>query len=131
MTSIKNQTSSKTQTPNGNKYDLEERSLVFARDVRSFVPRLPRTIANVEDTRQLVRSSGAVGANYLEANESLGKKDFIMRLRISRKEAKECRYWLTLLDIGNNAQLDTERQRLSNESRELMLILTSIINKSS
>ncbi len=130
MTNLKNQTSSKTQTPNGNKYDLEERSLVFAKDVRSFVSRLPRTIANAEDIKQLVRSSGAVGANYIEANESLGKKDFVMRLRISRKEAKESRYWLTLLNIGGTAQLDTERQRLSNESRELMLILTSIINKS-
>jgi four helix bundle protein len=129
MTNLKNQTSSKNQTPNGNKYDLEERSLIFAKDVRLFVPRLPRTIANAEDTKQLVRSSGSVGANYLEANESLGKKDFVMRLRISRKEAKESRYWLTLLDTGNNFQLDTERQRLSNESRELMLILTAIINK--
>jgi len=42
----------------------------------------------------LVRASGSVGANYIEANESLSKKDFLMRVKICRKEAKESRYWL-------------------------------------
>ena len=74
---------------NSKRYDLEERTLQFAKDVRAFVKMLPRTIANGEDVRQLVRASGSVGANYIEANDSLGKKDFVMRVKISRKEAKE------------------------------------------
>jgi four helix bundle protein len=56
------------------KYDLEERTFRFAQDVRSFVKTLPRTVSNIEDVKQLVRASGSVGANYIEANEALGKK---------------------------------------------------------
>ena len=57
-------------------YDLEERTFQFAKAVRLFVKTLPKTIAGIEDGKQLIRSSGSVGANYIEANESLGKKDF-------------------------------------------------------
>ena len=70
-------------------YDLEERTFQFAKAVRLFVKTLPKTIANIEDGKQLIKASGSVGANYIEANESLGKKDFLMRIKISRKEAKE------------------------------------------
>lgn len=79
-------------------YDLEERTFQFAKRVRLFVKTLPNTLANVEDSRQLIKASGSVGANYREANESLGKKDFLMRIRISRKEAKESEYWLRLIN---------------------------------
>jgi len=58
---------------------------------------LPKTIANIEDGKQLIKSSGSTGANYREANESLSKKDFLMRIKISRKEAKESAYWLRLI----------------------------------
>jgi hypothetical protein len=50
-------------------YDLEHRTLLFAKRVRDFVKKLPRTTADIEDGKQLVRSSGSVGANYIEANE--------------------------------------------------------------
>ncbi len=70
-------------------YDLEERTFEFAKSVRLFVKNLPRTISTIEDGKQLIKSSGSVGANYLEANEALSKKDFLMRIKISRKEAKE------------------------------------------
>jgi len=59
-------------------YDLEERTLQFAKDIRVFVKMLPRTIANEQDIRQLVRASGSVGANYIEANESLTTQRGIM-----------------------------------------------------
>jgi four helix bundle protein len=81
-------------------YDLEERTFLFAKRVRQFVKKLPRTVSNLEDVKQLVKASGSVGANYIEANEALGKKDFLMRLKISRKEAKESIYWLRLVDTG-------------------------------
>jgi len=73
-------------------YDLEDRTFTFAKNVRAFAKRIPKTIANIEDTKQMVRASGSVGANYIEANEFLSKKDFLMRIRICRKEAKESRY---------------------------------------
>ncbi|HBM16978.1 MAG TPA: four helix bundle protein [Lentisphaeria bacterium] len=111
-------------------YDLEERTLVFAKSIRSFVKALPRNLANIEDAKHLIRSSGSIGANYREANESLGKRDFFMRIRISRKEAKESIFWLELIDVGNNTDLDRQRRDLIVESTELMKIFGSILQKS-
>lgn len=109
--------------------DLEERTAVFAEDVRSFVRLLPRTVANTEDVKQLVRASGSVAANCIEANEALGSKDRVMRFRISRKEAKECQLWLRLVNVDGRVGVDTERNGLRQEALELKLILTSIIKK--
>ncbi len=114
----------------GTRYDLEERTFRFAQDCRALVKRLPRTLANLEDGRQLIRSSGSVGANYIEANEALSKKDFLMRVKISRKESKECRFWLRLLDTGDDQSVETERRRLSQEAHELMSICGAILRKS-
>jgi len=108
-------------------YDLEERTYQFAKDVRLFVRTLPNKSANVEDGRQLIRSSGSVGANYREANEALGKKDFLMRIRISRKEAKESSYWLRLIDETNTLQNRNESKRLIQEASELRRILSRIL----
>ena len=75
-----------TQVSNSKQYDLEERTLRFAKEVIEFTKNLPKTIANVEIIKQLIRSSGSVGANYIEANEALSKRDFLMRIKICRKE---------------------------------------------
>jgi four helix bundle protein len=112
------------------KYDLEERTFQFAQRVRAFVKRLPRTLCNIEDVRQLVRSSGSVGSNYIEANEALGKKDFLMHIKVSRKESKESRFHLRLVDTGNEAGLETERAALVQEATELMNIFGAILRKS-
>jgi four helix bundle protein len=98
--------------------------------VRLFVKTLPKTIANIDDGRQLVRSSGSIGANYREANESLSKKDFLMRIKISRKEAKESAYWLRLIHETNKLQNIHEVLGLKQESLELKKILSSILEKS-
>jgi four helix bundle protein len=111
-------------------YDLEERTYLFAKRVRRFVKRLPRTVANEVDVRQVVRASGSVGANYLEANGALGKKDFLMRLKISRKEAKESVYWLRLIDTGTDPSVEQERCELIQEGTELMKIIGAILRKS-
>ena len=112
------------------RYDLEDRTLTFARAVRIFVKTLPRSVSNQEDLKQLVRASGSVGANYIEANEALSKKDFLMRAKISRKEAKESRYWLQLIDVGSDRALEKDRGDLIQEATELMNIFGSIIRKS-
>jgi four helix bundle protein len=88
-----------TKVQNTKQYDLEDRTVMFAHRVRTFIKKLPRTISNIEDSKQLIRASGSVGANYIEANESLSKKDFVMRIKICRKEAKESRYWLKLMPL--------------------------------
>lgn len=119
-----------TETKNTKQYDLEDRTLEFARRCRVFVKMLHKTIGNLEDGKQLIRSSGSVGANYIEANESFSKKDFILRAKICRKETKESRYWLLLVDAENNLKLDEERQTLIKEATELLNIFGAIIRKS-
>ena len=118
-----------TEIINQKHYDLEERTFKFAKRVRQFIKKLPKNLNNYEDSSQLVRASGSVGANYIEANESISKKDFILRIKISRKEAKENRYWLELVDINNNSNLEIERKELINESTELMKIFSAIMRK--
>lgn len=119
-----------TEIKNPKQYDLEERTLQFAKDCRAFVRLLPKTIGNIEDGKQLIRSSGSVGANYIEANEAFSKKDFVLRTKISRKEVKESRYWLNLVDTNGSIELEKECKRLIQESTELMNIFGSIIRKS-
>ena len=111
-------------------YDLEERTLRFAKQTRQFVKRLPRTICNIEDVKQLARSSNSVGSNYIEANEALSKKDFRMRIKICRKESKESAYHLKLVDTGGSDELNAERDRLIQESMELVKIFNAILRKS-
>lgn len=74
---------------NSKQYDLEERTAIFAERCRDFLKKIPKDIANAEYAKQLIRSSGSQAANYIEANEALSKKDFSMRVKISRKETKE------------------------------------------
>ena len=119
-----------TEKENSKHYDLEERTELFAKRVRDFVKKAPKTLTNVEDLKQLVRSSGSVGANYIEANDALSKKDFIMRIKICRKESKESRYWLRLVDTGNDCRLEDERKKLVQEAQELMNIFGAILKKS-
>ena len=69
-----------SKMPGPKRYDLEDRTLAFAHTVRAFIKTLPRTLSNLEDLRQLTRASGSVGANYIEANESLSRRDFVMRI---------------------------------------------------
>lgn len=109
--------------------DLEQRTFQFAESVRQFIKQLPRTISNVEDVRQLVRGSGSVAANWIEADEALSKKDFLLRVKICRKEAKESRLFLRLIDAATNTGATT-RDNLAKEARELVLIFSSIISKS-
>jgi len=118
-----------TERQNPRHFDLEDRTLAFAKRVRAFVKSLKRTIVNLEDGRQLIKASGSVGANYIEANEALSKKDFRMRIKISRKEAKESRYWLRLVDTDCSVDQEKECGELIQEATELMKIFGSILQK--
>ena len=115
------------QDENSKRFDLEDRTFAFAKACRSFVRTLTKTLGNVEDARQLVRASGSVGANYIEANEALSKKDFVLRIKICRKEAKESRYWLRLLEATDRIRV--ERDSLVQEAQELMNIFGAIVRK--
>jgi len=110
-------------------YDLEERTLQFAKRVIQFVRGLPKNITNIEYAKQLARSAGSVGANYIEANECLSRKDFVMRIKIAKKEAKESRYWLQLVDV-NSSEGEQERVVLIEEATQLMKIFGAVIERS-
>lgn len=115
--------------PGGRGYDLEDRTFRFAVNVRTFVRNFPKSIAVFEDAKQLVRSSGSVGANYIEANEHLGERDLLMRLRICKKEAKESIYWLRLLEDLTPTETEQLRLGLIQEAKELVLIFAAMIRK--
>ena len=119
MTSTENTTGS-------SEYDLEDRTFAFAKEVRKFVDELPKSVITIEDGKQLVRASGSVGANYVEANEAVSKKDFHYRIKVARKEAKESKYWLRLLE-SKSADTEISRKELIEEATELMKIFSSIL----
>jgi len=111
-----------------NRFDLEERTTEFAKAMIRLCKSLPRNTINERLISQAVRAAGSIGANYREANDPLGKKDFIFRLKITRKEAKESHHWLECILEANSHQR-TEIQPLLNESIELKKIFSSIIDK--
>ncbi|MEE4258402.1 MAG: four helix bundle protein [Bacteroidales bacterium] len=117
------------QKTNNKPYDLEERTFQFAKEVRIFVKTLEKSIANSEDAKQLIRASGSIGANYIEANEALSKKDFSFRVKICRKEAKESVYWLRLIMETNKLTNAKIAEKLIQEAIELKKILSAIIEK--
>ena len=117
-----------TQNENSKQYDLEDRTLRFAKGVIRLVGILPKTLANIEIMKQIIGSSGSVGANYIEANEALSKKDFAMRVKICRKEAKESSYWLRLMELQGEDPAK-KRDALIKEATELMKIFGSIVEK--
>lgn len=120
-----------SENTNTNKYrELEERTFKFAERMRDFIKQLPRTISNIEYSKQGVRSSGSQAANYIEANEALSRKDFIHRVRICRKEAKETCLWLRLLETDGSEKLESDRNLLTDEAVVLRKIFSSILDKS-
>ena len=119
-----------TEIQNSKHYDLEERTFRFAKRVGNFSRKVPRTLENIEYDKQLIRSSGSQAANYIEANEALSKKDFVMRIKICRKETKESELWLKLIILEGKEDMEKERRELIQEATELRKIFGSILEKS-
>ena len=94
-----------------------------------FCKELPKSIINSADVKRLITASGSVGANYIEANEPLSKKDFVMRVKISWKEAMEYTYWLKLISETDQFTSKNDAGLLINEATESLKILSSIIEK--
>jgi four helix bundle protein len=115
---------------NPKQFDLEDRTFEFAKNVAWYIKELPKNISNLEYAKQVVDASGSVGANYIEANEALSKKDFLMRIKICRKEAKESAYWLGLILATNGEKYQQEGNKLLGEAVELKKIFSAILLKS-
>ena len=118
-----------TQSQQQPKYDLENRTFDFAQNVRTLLSSIRSTRITPEDKKQLVRSSGSVAANYLEANEAISKNDFIMRIKICRKEAKESHMWLSLIRGGIEPNLQIRFDGLIDEAMQLVKIFNAIAYK--
>jgi four helix bundle protein len=110
-------------------HELEERCHEFGKKIRRFCRKLRMDVANVEDVRQLVRASGSVGANYIEANENVGPGDLRFRMKISRKEAKESMHFLGLVEVFEVKEMEIERIALVNEAGQLRKIFSAMLNK--
>ena len=108
------------------KFDLEDRTLIFAKQIINFCKNLTNNTINFKLIDQLIRSAGSIGANYREANDSLGKKDFIHRLRIARKESKETNYWLRVI-ADTNPSFRPRMKDLMQEGKEIVMIVSAII----
>ncbi|MEM6886009.1 MAG: four helix bundle protein [Verrucomicrobiota bacterium] len=118
------------KTESKRQFDLEERTEKFAQEVRRALRQIKPSLMTESDIRQVIRSSGSVGANYIEANESVSKKDFALRIKYCRKEAKETAYWLRLLQDQVPPNVKPELIRLEQESKELTNIFGAIHRKS-
>ena len=110
-------------------YDLEERTSKFTKDMTKFVKKVPQNLVNNAILSQVIRSSGSIRANYIEANEALSQKDFIMRIKICRKESKETAYWLDALDLEKE-EIKDECKILHDEATQLKKIFSAIVLKS-
>jgi four helix bundle protein len=109
--------------------ELEDRFLSFAKSVRDFCQKLRWNTINLVYIHQLIRASSSIGANYLEASDDLGKNDERMKIKISRREAKESIYWLQLILTYNDQELEKEQLVLIDEGNQIRKILSSIVTK--
>ena len=114
----------------GEPFDIQERTFRFGVRVVVVAGKLPRSIAAMEIARQFIRAGTSVGANMEEASEGLSRRNFLNHVRIARKEAKESRYWLSIIraaDLSHDPEIDALRE----EASALVRILTNIIKKTS
>ncbi|MBN3033219.1 MAG: four helix bundle protein [Candidatus Saganbacteria bacterium] len=108
-------------------YDIRERLLRFSRRIISLTKSLPRTIDSEVIIKQMVKSGTSIGANFEEADGALTKKDFINKVAIARKEAKETKYWLKII-AGNYLAKELIEQDIK-EAEEIICILSAILKK--
>jgi four helix bundle protein len=127
MKNVKCKDKEREYMENKGRVDLPERTFAFALriiDVSKYMDALPgvgRTLA-----RQLLRSGTSIGANVEEGQAGQSKPDFIAKLSISLKEARETRYWLRLISTAF-PDLGPRLVPLQDECTQLIAILTTIL----
>ena len=126
MTMFKQNRNHKSQ--DGKVYDIRERLFLFSRRVLEICKLLPTTSECEAIKKQLSKSGTSIGANFEEADGSLTKKDFISKVAIARKEAKETKYWLRII---SGIYFDESKMEYDNrEIEEIICILSAILKKS-
>jgi four helix bundle protein len=106
---------------------IEERSFEFSLNIIKLVKDLKNNNEYVF-ADQLLRSSTSIGANVVEAGAGQSKKDFIAKMSIASKEARETRYWLRLIDRANLLNIDLNSYL--DEIDQIIKILTKIVKTS-
>jgi len=109
-------------------FNLEERTAKFGEDTIAFIKTIRKDDINRSIINQLIRSATSIGANYMEADAGESKKDFIYKMSISKKEAKESKHWCRMLSKAN-PELRDKCAKLWQEAHELTCIFSSIIAK--
>lgn len=110
-----------------NGYNLEKRTIDFSKNLISFLKKVPKNVLTVPNIEQCLRSGTSIGANYREANGASSKKDFLNKIYICKKEAKETLYWLEILGCTNeDEKLKADCRNLWKEAKELVLIFGKI-----
>jgi four helix bundle protein len=110
------------------KHDLEERTAKFGEDIIEFCRKLPKNEITKRLIPQLVGAGTAVGSNYCEADCAESNKDFIHKMCISNKEAKETKHFLRM-SAKACPEFSEEARSLWKEGHEINLIFTTIIIK--
>lgn len=118
-------------TSNLKSIDLKQRILRFVLKVIQLIKRLPDNKINRIFIDQIVRSASSIGSNYEEADGTPTKRDFIYKMGVVKKEAKETKYWLKLIRLTNDQKYYQEIDEIGLESEELIRIFAKIIIKSS
>ncbi|MFH1230844.1 MAG: four helix bundle protein [Planctomycetota bacterium] len=113
---------------NERKYDLEERTAKFGEDILKFAEKIPSKPQTVSLIEQLVAAGTSVGANYCEADDASSKKDFLYKISICKREARETKYWLRIVTVAVPS-LKEEAKILWQEAKELHLIFAAIGRK--
>ena len=106
--------------------DIKDRSYDFGLRIIKFVQKMPKNVASDSLARQLIRSGTSIGANIEEAQGGFSRKDFTYKMSVARKEARESKYWLSLIRDAELSR-DGSVEELIQEAEELTKILTSII----
>ena len=117
---------SKFKTANNHNYDLEERTQKFGENIIEFSKEIPKNVITLPLISQLVKAGTSVGANYTEANGADSKKDFIHKIGISKREARESKHWLRMA-VKAEPLLKEKAIKLWKEAEELNLIFSKII----
>jgi len=107
-------------------YDLEERVEDFGENIIDLAKKVKVTPITKPIIEQLVASGCSIGANYFEANGASSKKDFLNKVYIAKKEAKETQHWLRMIAKAE-PKIKEEAKKLWKEAFELTKILSTII----
>ncbi|HWY41415.1 MAG TPA: four helix bundle protein [Chthoniobacterales bacterium] len=114
------------EEPNGKRvYDLEERTARFGEAIIDFAKMIPQGAVTNRIISQLVAAGTSVGANYVEADDAVSKKEFLKNIGTCKKEARETKHHLRMV-VRAVPELKPEARKLWLEAKELHLIFSKI-----